>query len=95
MEAKELTSPIAAAIASACAFILGALLPLIAVLVVPQSVAAWAVTGVTLVALVLTGFISAALAGTSMLRSCLRLLIGGALGLALSYFAGALFGGVA
>ena len=95
MEAEELTSPIAAAIASACAFILGALLPLIAVLVVPQSVAAWAVTGVTLVALVLTGFISAALAGTSKLRSCLRLLIGGALGLALTYFAGALFGGAA
>lgn len=95
MEAEELTSPIAAAIASACAFILGALLPLITVLVVPQSVAAWAVTGVTLVALVLTGFISAALAGTSKLRSCLRLLIGGALGLALTYFAGALFGGAA
>ena len=91
MEAEELTSPIAAA----CAFILGALLPLITVLVVPQSVAAWAVTGVTLVALVLTGFISAALAGTSKLRSCLRLLIGGALGLALTYFAGALFGGAA
>ena len=47
------------------------------------SVAAWAITG-TLVALVLTGFISLAVAGVE-LRSCLRLLIGGALGLALTY----------
>lgn len=93
IDSEELTSPVAAAVSSAGAFTLGALLPLLAVLVTPASWATWAVTGVTLVALLLTGYISATLAGTSKVRSCLRLLIGGAAGLALTYFAGALFGG--
>ncbi len=95
MDSEELTSPVAAAVSSAAAFTVGALLPLLAVLLVPGEWATWAVTGVTLVALLLTGYISAALAGTSKLRSCLRLLIGGAAGLALTYFAGGLFGGAA
>lgn len=64
-------------------------------LIVPSTWATWTVTGVTLVALLLTGYISATLAGTSRLRSCLRLLIGGAAGLAFTYLAGTLFGGAA
>lgn len=95
IDPEELTSPVAAAISSAAAFTLGALLPLLAVLIVPSTWATWTVTGVTLVALLLTGYISATLAGTSRLRSCLRLLIGGAAGLALTYLAGTLFGGAA
>lgn len=92
IEAEELTSPVAAAVSSAVAFTLGAALPLIAVLLVPAGWAPVTVTVVTLIALLLTGFISAALAGTSRLRASLRLVVGGAAGLALTYFAGALFG---
>lgn len=93
MDPDELTSPVAAAISSAIAFTLGAALPMLAVLLSPEGRALWVVTGVTLFALLLTGYISAWLSGTSKLRSCLRLLIGGAAGLALTYGAGALFGG--
>lgn len=92
IDSEELTSPVAAAISSAAAFTLGALLPLLAVLLSPAAWDTWAVAGVTLLALLLTGYVSAALAGTSKLRSCIRLLVGGAAGLALTYFAGALFG---
>lgn len=49
------------------------------------------VTAVTLVALALTGFISAVLSGTSRMRSCVRLVLGGALGLAITYGVGSLF----
>lgn len=95
MTEGELTSPLAAAASSAAAFLLGALLPMLAVLIAPQDVMAWIVTIVTLVALATTGVVSAHLAGTSKLRSMLRLLVGGSAGLALTYFAGALFGGMA
>ncbi|GAB2504661.1 VIT family protein [Corynebacterium atrinae] len=95
MTEGELTSPLAAAGSSAAAFLLGAILPMLAVLVAPHDYMAWIVTIITLVALAITGVVSAYLAGTSKLRSMLRLLIGGSAGLALTYFAGALFGGMA
>lgn len=49
----------------------------------------------TIFSLALTGLISAKIAGTSVGRSMVRLVIGGGRGLALTYGAGALFGGVA
>jgi vacuolar iron transporter family protein len=92
IEAEELTSPVAAAVSSALSFTLGAALPLLAVLVLPAGWETPAVTVVTLIALLLAGIISATLSGTSRLRASLRLVIGGAAGLALTYVAGVLFG---
>lgn len=92
MDSEELTSPIAAAVSSAMSFLLGALLPLLSVFFAPVGVEAVVVTGVTLMALALTGFISAALSGTSRWRSYVLLVFGGALGLALTYGVGSLFG---
>lgn len=89
---EELTNPWVAAGASAFAFTVGALLPILSVLAAPKSAQAIVVTVVTLLTLTLTGFISAKLSGTKVSRSVLRLLIGGALGLVITYFAGALFG---
>lgn len=89
---EELTNPWVAAGASAFAFTVGALLPILSVLAAPKSAQAIVVTIVTLLTLALTGFISAKLSGTKISRSVLRLLIGGALGLVITYFAGALFG---
>lgn len=92
MDSEELTSPVAAAVSSAGAFLLGALLPLLSVVLAPTGLEAIVVTVVTLIALGLTGFISASLSGTSRVRSCSRLLLGGALGLAITYGVGSLFG---
>lgn len=65
------------------------------VFVAPTGTQASVVTAVTMFSLALTGLISAKIAGTSVGCSMVRLVIGGGLGLALTYGAGALFGGVA
>lgn len=89
---EQLTSPVAAAVSSAVAFLLGALLPMLSVFIAPSGWDATAVFVVTLLVLALTGYISARLSGTAPLRACRRLVIGGALGLGLTYGVGALFG---
>lgn len=81
-----------AAGASALAFTIGALLPLLAILLPPE---AWRVPATflaVLVALALTGWISAQLGGSSRTTSILRVVIGGALALAATYGLGSLLG---
>lgn len=68
---------------------------MISVYVAPTGTQAWGVTVVTTLSLALTGLISVKIAGTSVARSMVRLVVGGSLGLALTHGAGALFGGVA
>ncbi|HCG2962011.1 TPA: VIT family protein [Corynebacterium striatum] len=89
---EDLTNPWHAAFWSAVSFLGGALLPMLAIVLAPSSAAGWAVAAVTLVALALTGYISARLARTAPLRAVLRLLIGGAAGLAVTFGIGTLFG---
>ena len=95
IDANELTSAWAAAFFSALSFLAGAALPMISVFLAPTGTQAWVVTVVTMLSLALTGLISAKIAGTSVPRSVVRLAVGGGLGLALTYGAGALFGGIA
>ncbi|WP_028932692.1 VIT1/CCC1 transporter family protein [Pseudonocardia spinosispora] len=88
----ELTSPWQAAGASAVSFFLGALLPLVAILLPPASWRVPVTFVAVLAALAITGTISARL-GNSLLRpALLRVIIGGALGLAVTYGIGRLFG---
>lgn len=92
LDAEELTSPVQAAISSAISFLIGAALPLIAALLAPSGAAAVSIAVVTLVALALTGAVSAKLSSASLPRAVGRLVIGGALGLAITYGVGLLFG---
>lgn len=92
IDSEDLTNPWAAAMSSAIAFTLGALLPIASVLLAPATSRGLIVTVVTLATLALTGYISAQISGTNKIRSMLRLLIGGALGLAVTYGVGLLFG---
>lgn len=91
IDEEDLTNPWAAAGSSAVSFILGALLPMLAVLIAPHGVAAVVVTVVTLLALAVTGAVSARLGGNPVGKSVARLVIGGALGLAVTYAVGSLF----
>jgi VIT1/CCC1 family predicted Fe2+/Mn2+ transporter len=91
IDEEDLTNPWAAAGSSAVSFILGALLPMLAVLTAPHSVAAVVVTAVTLLALAVTGAVSARLGGNPLGKSVARLVIGGALGLAITYALGSVF----
>jgi vacuolar iron transporter family protein len=89
LDPNNLTSPRQAAAASALSFSIGALLPLVAILIPPPS---WRVPVVAvLVALALTGVLSARIGGNTR-RAVLRVLIGGALGLAVTYGIGHLLG---
>lgn len=88
----ELTSPWQAALSSALSFTVGALLPIIAILVPP---AAWRVPVTVisvLLALVITGVLSAALGGAPTERAVLRNVIGGGLALVITYAIGHLVG---
>ena len=90
IDPDDLAHPFQAAGASALSFTAGALLPLLAILLPP---AAWRVTFVAvLVALGLAGALSARIGGSDIRRAVLRVVIGGALGLALTYGIGHLFG---
>jgi vacuolar iron transporter family protein len=88
----DLANPVQAAAASALSFILGAVLPLVAILLPP---ATWRVPVTfiaVLAALALTGAVSARIGGSNPRRAVVRVVIGGAVGLALTYGIGHLFG---
>jgi VIT1/CCC1 family predicted Fe2+/Mn2+ transporter len=92
IDPDELTNPWSAAWASFLAFTVGALLPLLAIVLPPS---AWRVP-VTVVsvlaALVLTGWVSARLGAAKPRPAVLRNVGGGALAMAVTYAAGSLLG---
>ena len=92
IDPDDLANPLQAAAASAASFTVGALLPLLAILLPP---AGWRVP-VTFVAVLLAlgvaGAVSARIGGSGARRAVLRVVIGGALGLAFTYGVGHLFG---
>jgi VIT1/CCC1 family predicted Fe2+/Mn2+ transporter len=89
---EELANPWAAALASAVSFILGAVLPLVAILLPPATWRIPVTVAAVLAALALTGAASARIGGGVARRSVARVVIGGALGLAVTYGIGRLFG---
>ena len=89
-----LTNPWHAAISSAVSFTLGALLPLLAILLPPPSARIPITFVAVLFALGITGWISARLGGADPVRATQRVLIGGALAMAVTYAIGRLVGGV-
>lgn len=84
--------PLQAAASSAAAFVVGALLPLAAVLLAPAHAVASTTIAVTLASLVLSGALAARAGGASMLRGAVRVGFWGTLAMAASYFIGNLFG---
>lgn len=90
----EFTNPWAAAIASLVAFTIGGLVPFAAVvLALDSSRIAVTVVAVT-IALIATGYGSAHVGNASRFRAIARVVTGGLLAMAITYFAGTLFGAV-
>lgn len=92
LDPNDLTSPGQAAAASALSFTIGALLPLLAILIPPPSWRVPVTVVAVLAALALTGALSARIGGGNTRRAVLRVLVGGALGLAVTYSIGHLLG---
>jgi VIT1/CCC1 family predicted Fe2+/Mn2+ transporter len=77
---------------SAIAFTLGALLPLLAILLPPASVRVPITFAAVLIALAVTGAVSARIGGSNPVRASIRLVIGGGLALAATWIIGTLLG---
>jgi VIT1/CCC1 family predicted Fe2+/Mn2+ transporter len=88
----DLSSPWQAAVSSAVAFTLGALVPLIAILVPPVEIRIPVAFLSVLIALVLTGTVSAILGGARKRRAVLRVVLGGALAMLVTYGIGQMVG---
>ena len=76
--------PVQAAIASACAFTAGGLIPFVGAFAPSAGKAAWSIVAFTVVGLVFTGIISAKTAGSKLLIPTLRVIAGGCLGMAIT-----------
>jgi VIT1/CCC1 family predicted Fe2+/Mn2+ transporter len=88
----EVANPWHAAGASALAFVLGAVLPLLAILLPPEEIRVPVTFVAVLVALAATGALGAALGGSRIVRATVRVLIGGAAALAVTWLVGTLLG---
>jgi VIT1/CCC1 family predicted Fe2+/Mn2+ transporter len=86
--------PIQAALASAGSFCLGALFPVLMILLSPQGQIAQATAGVALLVLTGLGALAAHAGGAPLARGAGRMLIWGALALGLTALVGRLFGAV-
>jgi VIT1/CCC1 family predicted Fe2+/Mn2+ transporter len=92
IDQDDVVSPWHAAAASAAAFTIGAILPMLAILLPPADWRIPVTFVAVLVALAITGTLSATIGGSSRLKATLRVVIGGALALAATYGVGALLG---
>ena len=92
IDQNDVVSPWHAAAASAAAFTIGAILPMLAILLPPPELRVPVTFVAVLVALAITGAVSAQIGGSSRRRATLRVVIGGALALAATYGIGALLG---
>lgn len=88
-------NPWSAGIASFLSFILGAALPFATALLAPESARIVSIFVVTLIALALTGALSAKLGDAPVLRPVVRIVVGGTLALAMTFAVGSLFGATA
>jgi vacuolar iron transporter family protein len=89
---SEVASPWAAAGASGLAFTLGAILPFVAIVFLPESVRIPLTFAVVLLALAATGALSAFIGGSPWMRPTIRVVIGGALALGVTFLIGRLLG---
>ncbi len=86
--------PIVAALASAATFAAGAILPLLIAILVPDGALYPAVVLTSLACLTVLGALAARAGGAALLRGAARVTVWGAIAMALTYGAGALFGAV-
>jgi len=84
--------PLQASIASALAFITGAIFPVIGILVFPAQILVWSLAALTIVGLVLLGMVSARLGGAPTLPAVTRVVVWGVLAMVATSLIGRLLG---
>jgi vacuolar iron transporter family protein len=92
IDPHDIVSPWRAALASAVAFTVGGLLPLVAILIFSQDWRIPATVAAVLVALAITGALGGYLGHSPVLRPTIRVVLGGAIALAATYLLGRMVG---
>jgi vacuolar iron transporter family protein len=93
IDERQLTNPWHAALSSALSFLAGAALPMVAIVVSPESLQIPLTFVASLLALAITGGLGAYLGQSRILRPIIRVTIGGTLALAATWFIGHVLGG--
>jgi VIT1/CCC1 family predicted Fe2+/Mn2+ transporter len=94
IDQDDVVSPWHAALASAVAFVIGALLPMATILLVSHPARIVWTFAAVLVALAITGYAAAWIGGARRGRAVARTVIGGAIALGATFLVGSLFGTV-
>jgi VIT1/CCC1 family predicted Fe2+/Mn2+ transporter len=94
LDEQRLARPLQAAWASAASFSVGAIVPLLAVALAPASARVPVAVAVTLAALWVLGYLGARLGGAPPKPATIRVVVWGAIAMAVTYGIGALLGGV-
>lgn len=89
---EDLSSPVGAAVASLVAFTVGGLVPLVTVILVNHQVRLLATVGAVIIALVITGYLSATAGRAPRPRAIARVVLGGIAAMLITYGVGHLFG---
>lgn len=84
--------PLQASVASAISFIVGAIVPVIGILLLPAETLVWSLASLTIVGLILLGVVSARLGGAPIIPATARVAIWGVLAMLATSFIGGLFG---
>lgn len=92
IDVEELANPIQAAVVSALSFVIGAVIPILVVVIASPSLRVPLTIAVTLVGLILLGVAGARLGGAPPVRAAVRVLVGGTLALLISMAIGSLTG---
>ncbi|HEY4151930.1 MAG TPA: VIT family protein [Pseudolysinimonas sp.] len=92
IDQNDVASPWHAAGASAIAFTAGAILPLLAILLLPAFIRVPVTFGAVLLALAATGWLAARIGKSPPLRPTIRVVVGGALALTATFVIGTLLG---
>lgn len=94
IDQDDVVSPWHAALASAIAFLVGALLPMATILLVPHPARIVCTFVAVLLALAITGYTAAWIGAASRWRAVVRTVTGGAIALGATFLVGSLFGTV-
>jgi vacuolar iron transporter family protein len=92
IDQQDIVSPWRAAYASAIAFVIGGLLPILAIIAFPAAMRVPATFAAVLIALAITGAAGGYLGGSPLLRPTVRVVVGGAIALATTFLIGRLLG---
>ncbi|MFP5416392.1 MAG: VIT family protein [Actinomycetes bacterium] len=92
LDQHDLTSPTAAAVSSLVSFAVGALIPLLAMVLVGPSQRVWTTVAAVVVALFFTGLLSARAGGAPAPRAIVRNVLGGALAMGVTFAIGTVVG---